>query len=82
MILMSNVWIILGPIIAAQYLFACIALVVLAKRNCNTKSYVLWNIFILAAFFIGSAVFLIYNKLKPNIEKINANSDKEDAAKL
>ena len=65
MILISNVWIILGPVIAAQYLLACITLIVLSKRNCTTKSYVLWNIFILAVFFVGSIVFLVYNAIKP-----------------
>lgn len=58
-------WLILAPIIVAQYIYATIGLVVLAKRETPTKNYVIWNIVILVVFFVGCTVFLIYNAAKP-----------------
>lgn len=59
-----SVWLIIAPIIAAQYVYATVGLIILSKRELPAKQYALWNIFILLVFFIGCTMFLIYNKVK------------------
>lgn len=66
MILLSSVWIILAPIIAAQYLLAAITLFILNKRNLPLKSYIIWNIVILFVIFAGSIAFLICSAVSPS----------------
>lgn len=68
-LLLVDSWVIAAPIIAAQYVLAVIGLIVLSKRDTSTKAYVLWNIFILLVFFLGSIAFLIYNKARPRKKK-------------
>ncbi len=63
--LISSVWTVLAPILAAQYILTVAGLIVLSRRDVPVKTYVLWNVFILLVFFIGSITFLIYNKVKP-----------------
>ena len=63
--LISSVWTVLAPILAAQYILTVAGLIVLSRRDVSVKTYVLWNVFILLVFFIGSITFLIYNKVKP-----------------
>lgn len=64
-----GVWVIVAPLIAAQYILAVGGLIALSRRELAKKSYVIWNIVILLVFFAGSAVFLIYNKICPNPKK-------------
>ena len=64
-----GVWVIVAPLIAAQYILAVVGLIALSRRELAKKSYVIWNIVILLVFFAGSAVLLIYNKICPNPKK-------------
>lgn len=60
---------ILLPIVLAQYIYATVALVFLARARLSALSYALWNVFIVLVFFIGSTAFLIYDaKRKKKIE--------------
>ena len=59
-----SVWLIIAPIIAAQYVYSTIGHIVLTKRELPAKQYVQRNNLILLVFFIGCTVFLIYNKVK------------------
>lgn len=65
MLFLSSVWIILAPLIAAQYILATVGLVVLSRRDIPTKNYVIWNLVILLVFFVGTILFLIYNRVNP-----------------
>ncbi len=47
-------------VIVVQYGFAVFCLVKLAYIDLPRKTYILWNVFILLAFFVGGIVFLIY----------------------
>lgn len=51
--------------LAAQYALALVALFFLSKRAPSIKSFLLWSLFILLVFFVGSIAFMIYNRLKP-----------------
>lgn len=64
-----SVWVIVAPLIAAQYILAVVGLIALSRRELAKKSYVIWNIVILLVFFAGSIAFLIYNKICPNPKK-------------
>lgn len=65
MILVSSVWIILAPLIAAQYILATVGLIMLSHRDIPTKNYVIWNLVILLVFFVGTITFLIYDRIRP-----------------
>ena len=73
-----NPWVIIVPIIAAQYILALVAFVFLSKRAPNTKDFVLWNIFILLVFFVGSITFFIYNRVRP-LNKPSGSEPQADA---
>ena len=64
-----GVWVIVAPLIAAQYILAVVGLIALSRRELAKKSYVIWNIVILLVFFAGSIAFLIYNKISPRPKK-------------
>ncbi len=64
-----GVWWVLGPLLAAQYLFAVISLIVLARRDVTMKGYAAWAAVILLVFFVGGIVFLVYNGLRPRPRK-------------
>ncbi len=64
-----SVWVFVAPIVAAQYILAVAGLIVLSRRDTPLKNYVIWNIVILLAFFAGSIIFLIYNKIRPRPKK-------------
>ncbi|WP_251617932.1 hypothetical protein [Pumilibacter muris] len=64
-----GVWVIVAPLIAAQYILAVVGLIALSRRELAKKSYVIWNIVILLVFFAGSIAFLIYNKIRPRPKK-------------
>ena len=64
-----GVWVIVAPLIAAQYILAVVGLIALSRRELAKKSYVIWNIVILLVFFAGSIAFMIYNKIRPRPKK-------------
>ena len=51
---------ILISVIVLQYAFALFCLLKLAYFDVPKNHYILWNVCILVAFFIGGAVFLVY----------------------
>lgn len=55
-----TVWLIVIPLFAAQYALAIFCLTRLAYCKMSVAKYVVWNIFILLVFFVGSGVFLVY----------------------
>lgn len=64
-----SVWVIVAPLVAAQYILAVVGLIALSRRDIPVKNYVIWNIVILLVFFAGSVVFLVYNKIRPKPKK-------------
>lgn len=63
------------PIVLAQYILATFALVRLARAQLSTGKYILWNIFIMLVFFIGSAVFFIWDAVRKKKAKGIAGGD-------
>lgn len=59
-------------VIVVQYAFALFCLLKLAYLDIDKKYYILWNVFILLAFFIGGAVFLVYYYKRPELRLSNA----------
>ena len=69
MLLGISVWIIIAPILAAQYILAVVGLILLGRRQMPKWQYILWNLCILLVFFVGTIAFLIYNAVhKDNAE--------------
>ena len=64
------------PVFLVQYAVAVFALTRLALCGFPAKKYVLWNISIVLAFFVGPTAFLIryYLKYKPETEAKEAES--------
>ena len=71
-----SVWVVLVPVIAAQYALAIIGLIALARREMRKGPYIVWNIVILLVFFAGSIAFLVYDRVCPRSEQ---RTDKSDA---
>lgn len=63
--LFGSIWIVLAPVLAAQYCLAVAGLIVLSRRQLSVRAYIIWNIVILLVFFAGSIAFLIYNAVCP-----------------
>ena len=77
-----NPYFILLPLVLGQYIYATFALVRLARAHLSTPKYVLWNLFILLAFYIGATVFLIYDAAtKKRREEREAEQAKVQAGK-
>lgn len=55
-----NVWFVVAPLLLLQYGVAVFCLTRLAYCKLSVRAYVLWNLFILLVFFVGSIVFLVY----------------------
>ena len=66
------------PIVLAQYVYATIALVFLARARLSVRSYILWNLFIVIVFFVGSTSFLIYNACRKKNSKERDERDGGD----
>ena len=64
MISSVNPYFIILPIVLAQYILATFALVRLARARLSTPRYVLWNVFIVVVFFVGSITFFIYDAVR------------------
>lgn len=62
----QNIIAIVVPIVVLQYAFALFCLLKLAYFDLSRKQYIIWNVIILFAFFIGGAVFLIYYYKHPD----------------
>lgn len=65
MLICVNVWLVLAPLLAVQYILATAALIVLSRRDCSAKAYAVWNVCILLVFFAGSIAFFVYNACRP-----------------
>lgn len=61
-------------VIVVQYGFAVFCLVKLAYLDLPRKTYILWNVFILLAFFVGGIVFLIYYARGGKDKRIEMNA--------
>ena len=64
MISSKNPYFIILPIVLTQYVLATFALVRLARARLSTSKYVVWNLFVLIVFFVGSITFLIYDAVR------------------
>lgn len=65
--------IIIMAVVLVQYVLAAFSLGKLAYCDFKTKKYVVWNLFILLVFFVGSITFLIYRRV--NYDKIFKRPD-------
>lgn len=54
-------------VVMLQYAFAVFCLLKLAYMDLTKNRYILWNLFILIAFFIGGIVFLVYYTKHPEL---------------
>lgn len=54
-------------VVMLQYAFAVFCLLKLAYMDIPKNRYILWNLFILIAFFIGGIVFLVYYSKHPEL---------------
>ncbi len=61
-----NIIAIVVPIVVLQYAFALFCLLKLAYFELSRRQYIIWNVIILFAFFIGGAVFLVYYYKHPD----------------
>lgn len=74
-ILAVSKFIIIVPIVIAQYLLAIVGLIFLARREPPKGEYIAWNIVIVLVFFVGSISFFIYNAVRPPKKAENADAD-------
>lgn len=72
--------VVLLPLVVAQYVLAIFALTRLAMCRLPAKKYVVWNIAIVLAFFVGSIVFLCYYYGKRRAQAL-AEEAAEEAAR-
>lgn len=72
--------VVLLPLVVAQYVLAIFALTRLAMCRLPAKKYVVWNIAIVLAFFVGSIVFLCYYYGKRRTQAL-AEEAAEEAAR-
>lgn len=64
--LQKSIEITLIVLVTVQYALALFCLLKLAYFDVTKREYVLWNLFIMLVFFVGSAVFLIYYYMHPD----------------
>lgn len=60
-----SVWVILAPLLAAQYLLAVLALYLLYKRPMYKGARAAWNVVILLVFFLGGIAYIVYHVTHP-----------------
>lgn len=72
--------VVLLPLVVAQYVLAIFALTRLAMCRLPAKKYVVWNIAIVLALFVGSIVFLCYYYGKRRAQAL-AEEAAEEAAR-
>lgn len=71
--------VVLLPLVVAQYVLAIFALTRLAMCRLPAKKYVVWNIAIVLAFFVGSIVFLCYYYGKRRAQALAEDAAEEAA---
>ncbi len=71
--------VVLLPLVVAQYVLAIFALTRLAMCRLPAKKYVVWNIAIVLAFFVGSIVFLCYYYGKRRAQALAEEAAEEEA---
>lgn len=75
-----NPLVIILPLFLAQYLLAIVALTRLALCRLPMRKYLVWNLVILLAFFVGSIAFFgyYYGRRKKEAQALDA-AEKTDA---
>ena len=71
---------VLLPLVVAQYALAVFALTRLALCRLPAKKYIVWNIAVVLAFFVGPIVFLCYYYGRRRAQAL-AEEEKEEAAR-
>ena len=74
--------VVLLPLVVAQYVLAIFALTRLAMCRLPAKKYVVWNIAIVLAFFVGSIVFLCYYYGKRRAQALAEEAAEEAAEQI